>query len=234
MDILKHKMVFDPTPLNQAGHRTAVIGLGAVGSVVAMHLAKLGLQRMVLFDDDKVEPHNLANQLFYSKADIGFLKTSCLAERIADLTDTNPGIIEERIGKRGTGTRQLQYDYVFCCVDSMASRQDIFEEHVFMNGKTSFFSDGRMAAREWRAYGFSPTKLAHVNSYRKEWYPDADVDIEHTATCQITPSIAATAGTVANAMIWQFMAHVAGKTVRNVICGCTEPWVTLISASFDA
>jgi len=58
----------------------AVIGLGALGSTCSMLLARAGVGRLILFEDDKVELSNLQRQLLYSEADIGKSKAE-LAKR---------------------------------------------------------------------------------------------------------------------------------------------------------
>src|SRR5689334_22283249 len=42
-----------------------VIGVGAIGRQVALQLAALGISRMTRFDDDRVQPENLAAQGYW-------------------------------------------------------------------------------------------------------------------------------------------------------------------------
>jgi molybdopterin/thiamine biosynthesis adenylyltransferase len=60
-----------------------VLGLGGLGSYVAMSLAAIGVGRLHLVDHDVVELMNLNRQLLYLDADIGRLKAEAAAERIA-------------------------------------------------------------------------------------------------------------------------------------------------------
>ena len=50
--------------------KVAVVGLGGLGSNVAMWLARLGVGQLLLYDFDKVELSNL-NRLFYFFEDVG-------------------------------------------------------------------------------------------------------------------------------------------------------------------
>jgi molybdopterin/thiamine biosynthesis adenylyltransferase len=71
--------ILDTPVLSEA--RVLVCGLGSVGSFVAEELAKAGVTRFMLLDDDRVTVGNLARQNFYVP-DAGRLKTRVVAERI--------------------------------------------------------------------------------------------------------------------------------------------------------
>ena len=64
----------------QAG-RVAICGLGGLGSLVALELARLGVGRLLLIDGDRVDPTNLARQ-HYSLSQIGQAKTDAMADTI--------------------------------------------------------------------------------------------------------------------------------------------------------
>lgn len=70
--------------------KIGVVGLGSVGCMVAEALARIGIERMVLIDPDKVEEHNLDRLLYATNKDVGkhkvvmterFLKKSATAKR---------------------------------------------------------------------------------------------------------------------------------------------------------
>ena len=60
-----------------------ILGVGGLGSHVALHLAALGVGRLHLVDFDSVEESNLNRQLLFTEADIGQLKVSVAARRLA-------------------------------------------------------------------------------------------------------------------------------------------------------
>jgi molybdopterin/thiamine biosynthesis adenylyltransferase len=62
--------------------RVLVIGVGALGSPAAWHLAAAGVGTLLLVDPDRVELSNLPRQLLYDEACIGRLKVDCAAERL--------------------------------------------------------------------------------------------------------------------------------------------------------
>lgn len=69
--------------------RVLVIGLGGLGSPVAMYLAASGVGHLVLVDFDHVELSNLQRQVIHSSADIGRDKVASARDRITAL---NPDV----------------------------------------------------------------------------------------------------------------------------------------------
>ncbi|HOX31024.1 MAG TPA: tRNA threonylcarbamoyladenosine dehydratase [Spirochaetales bacterium] len=65
-----------------AASRVAVIGLGGVGSWAAEALARAGIGRFLLVDDDEVAESNLNRQLVASRETLGRPKVEVMAERI--------------------------------------------------------------------------------------------------------------------------------------------------------
>jgi len=70
------------------GARVGIVGLGGLGSNVAMMLARAGVGALRLADFDCVEPENL-NRQHYSPGHIGLLKTKALASQLRKI---NPEI----------------------------------------------------------------------------------------------------------------------------------------------
>jgi len=64
------------------------IGYGSVGSTVAELLARFGLIKLTLYDFDKVESKNLANQMFRQEH-VGMTKVDALAHMLCEI---NPEI----------------------------------------------------------------------------------------------------------------------------------------------
>ena len=57
-----------------------VVGVGGLGSPVALYLAAAGVGRITLIDDDTVEPSNLQRQTIFTTADTGAPKVSAAAD----------------------------------------------------------------------------------------------------------------------------------------------------------
>lgn len=67
--------------------RVLIIGLGGLGSPVALYLAAAGVGTLGLVDADKVDVSNMHRQILYGTEDIGHAKTEAANAR---LTATNP------------------------------------------------------------------------------------------------------------------------------------------------
>lgn len=63
----------------------AIFGIGGVGSYVAEALARSGVGKFVLFDDDKVCLTNINRQLIATRKTIGRKKVEVMSERIMDI-----------------------------------------------------------------------------------------------------------------------------------------------------
>ena len=72
--------------------RVLIIGLGGLGSPVALYLASAGLGTLVLVDDDLVDYSNLQRQIIHSEADVGVSKVVSAQQSIAAI---NSGVLGE-------------------------------------------------------------------------------------------------------------------------------------------
>ncbi len=71
------------------GARALIVGMGGLGSPVAMYLAASGVGRLVLADFDVVELSNLQRQILHATADVGRAKVDSAAETLSAL---NPDV----------------------------------------------------------------------------------------------------------------------------------------------
>lgn len=62
----------------------ALVGCGGIGNVVSSLLVAAGVGRLILLDDDMVEESNLTRQLMFTESDVGWAKTSALADRLSE------------------------------------------------------------------------------------------------------------------------------------------------------
>ena len=101
----------------------AIIGVGALGNVVAQILAQAGVGRLILCDPDIVEASNLSRTPLFRPEQIGAAKVDAAAETLAAMA---PGI--ELSPRRaalvsGVGLAELRdADMVIGCLDSRAAR----------------------------------------------------------------------------------------------------------------
>jgi len=103
--------------------RVLIIGLGGLGSPVAMYLAAAGIGHLTLVDDDHVELSNLQRQIVHGQKDIGRNKVESAADTLKEI---NIEAELELINERLTGERLEQavkaVDVVVDCSDNFATR----------------------------------------------------------------------------------------------------------------
>ena len=124
MNLIKMDGFFHPSQVKGAVH---IIGCGAVGSSIAFILAHCGVTNFVLYDDDTVESHNIANQMFREK-DIGRPKVEALRDILVEI---NPEVADEIRIVNGKYVDQPLSGYVFLCVDSVAVRKAIAQSQQY-------------------------------------------------------------------------------------------------------
>lgn len=101
----------------------AVIGLGGLGTNVAVHLAGAGIGKICLCDFDKVNETNLNRQFMYTAEDIGKHKTEAMKRRLsAYAPECEIVMINEKINDISELNFSLGCDIIFSCVDNNASR----------------------------------------------------------------------------------------------------------------
>lgn len=148
MDLAKSYDFFKPDMLTARVH---IIGCGAIGSTVAENLVRFGITKITLYDFDKVEAHNIANQMFRN-TDIGKLKTEALAEYLCEI---NPDCANDlRIVSEGWTGQRLS-GYVFLCVDNIDLRREIAtvcKDNTYVKGMFDFrmrLTDAQHYAANW-------------------------------------------------------------------------------------
>ena len=123
MDLSKSYEFFQPEK-NQA--MIHIIGCGSVGSTLAENLVRCGVKKITLWDFDKVENHNIVNQMFRA-CDVGKTKVEALRDI---LTDINPEV-KDTIELKPEGWQgKMLSGYIFLAVDSIEIRRKFVEKHM--------------------------------------------------------------------------------------------------------
>lgn len=107
--------------------RVAVFGIGGVGGYVAEALARSGVGKMVLIDNDTVSLTNLNRQIIALHSTIGRYKTEVMRERILDI---NPDAEVEIhncffLPENADEFDFCDYDYVVDAVDTVTAKIEI-------------------------------------------------------------------------------------------------------------
>lgn len=102
----------------------AVFGLGGVGSYVVEALARAGVGRLTLVDDDVIAESNLNRQLYALHSTIGQAKVSVAKQRVSDI---NPDCTVEAMRIRFDAVSAdsfdfARYDYVVDAIDTVTSK----------------------------------------------------------------------------------------------------------------
>lgn len=101
----------------------AVIGLGGLGTNVAVHLAGAGIGEICLCDFDIVSSTNLNRQFMYTSDDIGRNKCDVMEQRLLSYA---PEVVTKKLKEKITDASQLEllkeYYIIFSCVDNNDAR----------------------------------------------------------------------------------------------------------------
>ena len=158
MDLNKSLDFFDPGKVEEVCH---IIGCGSIGSNVAELLARYGVEKMVLWDFDEVEPHNIANQL-YTEEDVGHPKTTALANILRKI---NPKL-KTTLKLRKEYKDEPLSGYIFMCVDSVEVRQKIVEANWYNPNVFAVF-DFRTTLLEGQCYFADWNNMKQKNSLKE-------------------------------------------------------------------
>ncbi|HEY9868414.1 MAG TPA: ThiF family adenylyltransferase [Candidatus Obscuribacterales bacterium] len=194
VDITRHIDVFSRDAFGD--RRIDVIGAGATGSRIVVSLAKLGLENIHVWDFDKVEAHNIANQA-YGDGDIGKLKVDALH----DLVKAQTGLAIHKHAERVDGSQELG-DVVFLLTDTMSSRKEIWSKGIRYKMRTKLMIETRMGASEGRVYTVNPTRPAHVKGWEGTLYDDAVAEV---SACGTTITVGPTAEFLSGLAVWQLI-----------------------------
>lgn len=127
---------FDLIPLEKQGLSIAIVGAGAIGSFVALSLAKMGYGNIKAYDFDTIDTENM-NCQFYPIGSIGEDKVVALKSLINQFTGIKIQCFNEKI----EDATNINTDILIASVDSMGVRKMLASTASF-----KYFIDPRMSA----------------------------------------------------------------------------------------
>lgn len=211
MDLSKSYEFLQPEKVRDRIH---IIGCGAIGSTIGELLAKAGFTKITLYDFDKVESHNIANQMFTSQ-DIGKMKVDALAERmIAINPEVKQGIRLEREGWHG----QQLTGYVFLAVDNIDLRREIAtqnKDNMMVKAMFDFrmrLTDAQHYAADWKEPKMIEAFLDSMGFTQEEGKAETPV-----SACNMELSFATTVFTIVAAGVSNFVNFVKEHTIKKFI-----------------
>lgn len=180
MNFEHQRQLFDPA----AAGRVAVIGVGSVGSWVVEFLVRLGVRDIDVWDHDSVTSHNVPMSC-YRPSDVGRYKVDALRDHMIELgieLKTHVGLF--------TGALTLSGVTVISCVDTMESREFIWETVCLQRVGVTLFCDSRVAASYLEVYAVDPRSRDDARNYQNTLFLDEEAPqqlcgqhgIVHTAT----------------------------------------------------
>jgi adenylyltransferase/sulfurtransferase len=100
-----------------------IVGVGGLGSPVAMYLAASGVGTLTLVDNDVVELSNLQRQILHAESDVGRQKVDSAQEALQALnSDINIQTVARRLDNIDLGKLVGQADVVVDCTDNFETR----------------------------------------------------------------------------------------------------------------
>lgn len=181
-----------------------VIGVGATGSWVALQLAKMGVKDITIWDFDIVEEHNVPNQLF-DTSDIGLPKATAMGLKMK-AQEAQVTVKSERFVPG-----MPLYGVVFCLVDSMKARKEIWERSAKYKPGVKLYIETRMGARGGFLYAINPLDRAHIDKYEATLYDDVEAEVSF---CGASLSIVATACQLASMAVWSMIGFASEQVIR--------------------
>lgn len=210
MNLSKSYDFFNPTKVRERVH---VIGCGAVGSTITELLARAGVSKVTLYDFDKVESHNIANQMFVA-SDIGKNKAKALEELIHRINPDARGIKTVTEGYTG----QRLSGYVFLAVDDIDLRRKICEDNKD-NPYIKAMFDVRIRLEDAQHYAADWRSRAMVENLIKSMQFSNEEALKNTprSACNLELSIAPTVRNICAAAVANWMNFVKGKPLQKII-----------------
>ena len=152
--------------LNEAS--VLIIGLGGLGSPVALYLTAAGIGRIGVCDSDTVSISNLQRQILYSELSEGNSKAVTAYQRLAELSSATAFEVWKD-GLRPENAEEIisAYDLVVDCTDNHATRY-LIDDTCFKLGKTWIY--GAIEGFEGRISTFGRDGFRYT-----ELYPDREV-----------------------------------------------------------
>ena len=148
-----------------AAAKVLIIGVGGLGSPVALYLAAAGVGKIGIIDEDRIEIHNLQRQILYDKYYLGRPKVEIAAEKLGDLNDEIEIIpYDLRLDESNAGELIAQYDIVADCSDNFDTRFLVNDICMSLN---KILVSAAVAGFEGQVYTFKKDACSYRDIYEK-------------------------------------------------------------------
>lgn len=165
--------------------KVLIVGLGGLGSPVAMYLAAAGVGHLVLADFDQVDLSNLQRQIAHTTASIGLNKAQSAAKTLRELNpDIQIDCIETMLDADALLAQIKQVNLVVDCTDNFQTRFAI--NHACVTAKVPLVS-GAAIRLEGQVSVFDP-RDSDSPCYRC-LYSEANDDLTCAANGVLAPLV---------------------------------------------
>ena len=124
------QLLFGKEAMNKiASCHIAIFGIGGVGGYTAEALARSGVGKLTLVDDDRICLTNINRQIFATRKTVGQFKTDAAEERLKDI-NPNIEIIKQKCFYTPDNADDFdlsQYDYIVDAVDTVSAKLALAE-----------------------------------------------------------------------------------------------------------
>lgn len=189
----------DFIPMESLDAQITIVGAGAIGSWVALSLAKMGFVDITVWDMDEVSIENM-NCQFYPIDEIGQPKVLALQRMVERFTGTKINAVNMKY------ENQWLNGIVISALDNMETRKAIFDSS---KGSADWIIDPRMSLEAASLFVCNCKETKSIESYAKTFYSSAEA-IEERCTAKSTIYTA------------NLIAGLVAKTVKDIAVRSTE------------
>ncbi|MBE0493973.1 MAG: molybdopterin-synthase adenylyltransferase MoeB [Thiomicrospira sp.] len=141
--------------LKLAQSHALIIGLGGLGSPVAMYLASAGVGQLTLVDFDEVDESNLQRQVIHTESRLGLNKAESAAQSLRQLNhNTQLNVITHQLDAAELAQQIDQADIVLDCSDNFDTRfalnQACFKAHKPLVSGAAIRWEGQLTTYDFR------------------------------------------------------------------------------------
>lgn len=177
--------------------KVLIVGLGGLGSPIALYLAAAGVGHMGLVDADVVSLSNLQRQVLYTAAEVGQHKTLAAAARLRSL---NPQIVIEPMVCRLDATNA---EHLISQFDVVVDACDNFETRYLMD-KVCESLDKPLVYGAIQGFQGQVSVFTSSGRFRyRDLYPEPSIDVSKAV-------IGMTAAVVGSVQAHEVIKHICG------------------------
>lgn len=128
--------LFGESGMQKLKHSSVIIfGVGGVGSYAAEAIARAGIGRITVVDNDVVDVTNINRQLIALNSTVGLDKVSVSKSRIEDINPLCRVTAIKEFYDENSSIDLTEFDYILDCIDSVPSKLQLVEIAVKNNIK---------------------------------------------------------------------------------------------------